>query len=89
MKKNLRIISSICFGFVLFVSLLQTAQAEEKSRKGGAQLWSESCARCHNMRSPSERSDKEWSVIVHHMRVRANLTAEESKTILEFLKSAN
>ncbi len=52
-------------------------------------MWSENCARCHNMRSPSSYSDTEWDVVMHHMRVRANLTAEEHKKILEFLKSAN
>ena len=57
--------------------------------KGGAQLWAESCVRCHNVRSPSIYSDAEWDVAMHHMRIRANLSAEESTKILEFLKSAN
>jgi len=57
--------------------------------KGGAQLWAESCMRCHNVRSPSIYSDAEWDVAMHHMRIRANLTTEESTKILEFLKSAN
>ena len=57
--------------------------------KGGAQLWAESCVRCHNVRSPSIYSDAEWDVAMHHMRIRANLTAEESTKVLEFLKSAN
>ncbi len=57
--------------------------------KGGAQLWSENCARCHNVRSPASYSDGDWSVSMHHMRVRANLTAEEHVKILEFLKSGN
>jgi cytochrome c5 len=59
------------------------------SGKGGAQLWAENCIRCHNIRSPSIYSDAEWEVAMHHMRIRANLTAEEHKKILEFLKSAN
>lgn len=57
--------------------------------KGGAQLWAESCVRCHNVRSPSTYSDAEWDVAMHHMRIRANLTAEESTKVLEFLRSAN
>ncbi len=60
-----------------------------KSSKGGAELWTQNCARCHNMRSPSAYSDKQWEVITQHMRVRANLTAEETRKILEFLKSGN
>ncbi len=57
--------------------------------KGGSQLWAENCGRCHNIRSPSTYSDIEWQVVLHHMRVRANLTAEEHKKILEFLKASN
>lgn len=57
--------------------------------KGGAQLWAESCVRCHNVRSPSTYGDAEWEVAMHHMRIRANLTADESARVLEFLKSAN
>ena len=63
--------------------------ASQKQIKGGSQLWSENCARCHNMRSPSSYSDAEWDVVMHHMRIRAILTPEEHKKILEFLKSAN
>lgn len=61
----------------------------EGPSKGGAQTWSENCMRCHNLRPPRERSDREWDIIVHHMRVRANLTAEEHRLILEFLQAAN
>lgn len=70
-------------------TVTSTAQPTEKIGKSGSQLWSENCARCHNMRSPSSYSDTEWDVVMHHMRVRANLTSEEHKKILEFLKSAN
>lgn len=67
-----------------------TAATEAKSSgKGGAQLWAQNCVRCHNNRSPSTYSDAEWEVAMHHMRIRANLTAEEHRRILEFLKSAN
>ncbi len=66
------------------------AVAEAKApAKGGAQLWAENCARCHNVRSPASYSDAQWEVALMHMRVRANLTAEEYKKVLEFLKSAN
>jgi len=66
------------------------AKAEIKDTgKGGAQLWAENCVRCHNIRSPSTYGDAEWEVAMHHMRIRANLTAEEHRKVLEFLKSAN
>ena len=60
-----------------------------KPQKGGAQVWAENCIRCHNLRHPRERSDREWDIIMHHMRVRANLSAEEHRLIRQFLVSAN
>jgi hypothetical protein len=65
------------------------AVAKTAPSRGGAQLWAESCNRCHNLRPPGEFSDAQWDVIVHHMRVRANLTAEEHRQILAFLKASN
>lgn len=55
----------------------------------GAQLYSYNCGRCHNMRPSSERDDAEWSVIVHHMRARANLTRGEAEALLAFLQATN
>lgn len=65
------------------------AAASPHSEKSGTQLWSENCMRCHNTRSPASHSDAEWAVAMHHMRIRANLTAAEHTKILEFLQSAN
>lgn len=63
--------------------------AAAKPEKGGAELWAENCVRCHNLRSPSSYSPAQWEVIMMHMRVRASLTPEEHKKILEFLKSGS
>lgn len=57
--------------------------------KSGVQLWGETCMKCHNTPSPADFNDADWSTIEMHMRVRANLTADESKKIFEFLRSAN
>ena len=59
------------------------------SARGGSQMWSQNCARCHNIRPTSSYNDPQWDVSMLHMRVRANLTAVESRKILEFLKSAD
>jgi hypothetical protein len=67
----------------------ETSASSVGSEKGGAQLWSENCMRCHNIRNPGSYSDTQWEVSMHHMRVKACLTAEEHRKILEFLKSAN
>ena len=59
------------------------------AEKGGAELWAANCVRCHNIRSPSNYSPAQWEVVMMHMRVRANLTPEEHKKILEFLKAGS
>jgi nitrate/TMAO reductase-like tetraheme cytochrome c subunit len=54
----------------------------------GEELWSNNCQRCHNIRPPTMYSNAQWDVIVHHMRVRANITGQEQRAIVEFLKSS-
>ena len=55
----------------------------------GEELWSNNCLRCHNIRPPTMYSDAQWDVIVHHMRLRANITGAEQRAIADFLKSAS
>ncbi len=55
----------------------------------GAELWADNCKRCHNFRDPTSLSDAQWDVVMMHMRIRANLTAEEHRGILQYLKSSN
>ena len=54
----------------------------------GEELWSNNCMRCHNIRPPTMYSNSQWDVIVHHMRLRANITGQEQRAIVEFLKSS-
>ena len=67
----------------------QPARDTLAATESGAQLWSQTCARCHNLRSPETYSPAQWEVAVHHMRLRANLTGEEAAKIVAFLKSAS
>ena len=55
----------------------------------GSKAWSENCARCHNMRSPSDLRDDQWVTTMFHMRVRAGLTGQETRDILTFLQGSN
>src|SRR5438477_6941743 len=64
-----------------------TGTTPSATEKSGAQLWAENCIRCHNIRSPGNYSPAQWDVVMMHMRVRANLTPEEHKKILAFLKA--
>lgn len=62
---------------------------EFKIEKSGAQLWGETCNRCHLAPSPADYNDTDWSTISLHMRIRANLAENDIKKIEEFLTSAN
>lgn len=55
----------------------------------GAGYWSTQCQRCHNLRGPGEFTDDIWDVSVNHMRIRANIPAEQVRAIKAFLKSSN
>jgi mono/diheme cytochrome c family protein len=55
----------------------------------GASVYGTMCGRCHNPRSPLERSDREWVTIANHMRVRGNLTGPEVRAVLAFLQATN
>lgn len=89
LKKNLgrvSILLAISASLVLgCVGTDKDTLVADASISPGAKLWAENCVRCHNLRPPDSYSDVEWRIIVHHMRVRANLTAEEHRAILGFL----
>jgi mono/diheme cytochrome c family protein len=70
-------------------SAAQSPEAAAATEKGGAQLWAENCSRCHNVRSPRSFSDSQWQAITQHMRLRANLTGQETRAITEFLQSSD
>ena len=44
------------------------------------------CNRCHPERYPTERTAAQWKTIMLHMQVRANIPAEQSKLILQYLQ---
>jgi hypothetical protein len=61
--------------------------AQRDTGRGGAELWAQRCSQCHFARDASYFSPAQWEVVMFHMRVRANLTAQEHHEILEFIKS--
>jgi len=70
--------------------LARSAVAQEEDAVArGAEVYGAMCGRCHNPRSPLERSDRDWVTIVNHMRVRANLTGEQVRNVLAFLQATN
>lgn len=55
----------------------------------GAEVYGYSCGRCHNARAANERTDRQWDAVVAHMRVRANLTGEEARSVMAFMRALN
>ena len=87
MKNKLIIFLVIIMGLVTILSV-NCAVSKEVKDKEGSQLWSENCGRCHNAPGASNYSAEHWEVIGTHMRMRAHITAAETRKIVEFLQSA-
>ncbi len=85
------IIEALTLLTLLFTSTLVLADDALKSGDAarGGQIWAENCARCHNMRSPSDLTDEQWIASVAHMRIRAGLTGQEARDVLAFLQASN
>lgn len=69
--------------------LAADASAQESEVSQGASVYGRVCGRCHNPRSPLERSDNEWVIIANHMRVRGNLTRDQIRSVVAFLQATN
>jgi hypothetical protein len=52
----------------------------------GADLYAIHCNRCHPERYATEFTSAHWKTIMIHMRVRANLPAEQARQILQYLQ---
>ncbi len=61
-------------------------QTVEKKKLTGAELYAINCNRCHSERYPTEFTSAQWQTIMLHMRVRANLPADQAKEILKYLQ---
>lgn len=59
----------------------RTARAQSGEDEG-ERVFQQHCSRCHN--APQGLSPRITGTVVRHMRVRANLTAEEERTLLKF-----
>ena len=52
----------------------------------GASLYAINCSRCHQERYPTEFNMAQWQTIMIHMRVRANLPADQAREVLKYLQ---
>lgn len=64
-------------------SAATTTKTQPPTMSEGEKRFRINCGRCHN--PPEDISPREARAVVRHMRVRAMLSAEDEKYILEFL----
>jgi hypothetical protein len=64
------------------------AKPEKKPAKklSGVELYAIHCNRCHPERYPVELDETQWKTIMIHMRVRANLPAEQARAIMKYMQ---
>ena len=55
----------------------------------GAKYYADNCGRCHKARAPSEHRDREWSIVVTHMRVVAGLPGQQARDVEAYLRASN
>jgi hypothetical protein len=61
-------------------------KADKTAKFSGADLYAMHCNRCHPERYATERTATQWKTLMLHMRVRANLPADQAKSILKYLQ---
>jgi mono/diheme cytochrome c family protein len=84
--------AALSVGLTLLVASDNEARAQGDnggSVAEGARVYGSMCGRCHNPRSPLERTDRSWVTIANHMRARGNLTGTEVRQVLAFLQATN
>ncbi|MBA1420198.1 MAG: cytochrome c [Epsilonproteobacteria bacterium] len=85
------IIKTTTLALVALLSMNTTVFADEVKQvdiANGAQVWADTCMRCHNVRPPSDLTVRAWSFSMNHMRVRAGLTGQETRDILAFIRAS-
>jgi mono/diheme cytochrome c family protein len=90
MERVHRILVLLGTAVIFLVAGLAHADPDQAAKRAlyrrGAQLWPVYCAQCHKPRPGSEFSPDQWSVIIMHMRSRANLSGEDAVAILTYLQ---
>jgi cytochrome c1 len=89
MKKPTLISILLAAGIGAIIIINGCAATHTVTAKTGMQLWGENCIRCHNAPSSADYSNAQWETIGMHMKLRADLTDDETIKIVEFLKSSN
>lgn len=85
--KKITTIALVCYTIIGFIAVNGCKESKSVAEKGGMQLWSENCQRCHIASSSNSFSSEQWKTIGMHMQSRALLTNKERDKIIEFLQN--
>ena len=85
---------SIIMIFMLALTTSSVAMSEPGGATSGdpvrgAKYYSDNCGRCHNLRGPMEHRDRDWSIIITHMRITAGLPGQQARDIYAFMAASN
>ncbi len=69
------------------VAAADSGPIEKELFRKGARLWPQYCGQCHNARPGSEFNRLEWDTLMLHMRVAANLPAQDAEAIRVYLRA--
>ena len=83
MKASLYFLLSVFLLSLMWAGSLAGAPQPDKA-PDGEEVYKANCTRCHN--TPPALNQRQARVVVSHMRVRANLPAEQARTILKYLQ---
>jgi cytochrome c5 len=62
------------------------ATPAETQKLSGQDLYTINCNRCHAQRYPREWTPSQWKTLIMHMRIRANIPADQAREILKYMQ---
>ena len=63
-----------------------SCDSPKAEKLSGEDLYAINCNRCHSERYPREWTPSQWKTLILHMRVRANLPADQAREILKYMQ---
>ena len=89
---DMRIIIAVAVMLALTASSVAMSEPGDRSNGDpirGAKFYSDNCGRCHNPRGPTEHRDRDWSMVITHMRITAGLPGQQARDIYAFMAASN
>jgi len=83
----MRLIFTLCVLSLAFAGCAAASPKETQDEKGTARkLYVIKCAKCHKFYDPAKYSDEEWKVWMRKMSKKSKLTAEQERSLSEYIE---